>query len=211
MWHEASTPSVYIFSCFPQRAPSKLRMEFSSSVCSIENGAGRKENHFHRIRTIQEFQPTKRNQFIDCVWFCPSIYRCASLKLNIVPSWIYSKTLKRKVEKTNLAVLKLKVLNKAVKRWFHRAVIKRSAEKSQRSIYCKQNKQMKSYECALVCEPNRICFSIFTTQFLCMVINSRLNSICCSFISVNFTISCWWKQLKNANWSTWKLEKIIAT
>lgn len=161
MWHEASTPSVYIFSCFPQRAPSKLRMEFSSSVCSIENGAGRKENHFHRIRTIQEFQPTKRNQFIDCVWFCPSIYRCASLKLNIVPSWIYSKTLKRKVEKTNLAVLKLKVLNKAVKRWFHRAVIKRSAEKSQRSIYCKQNKQMKSYECALVCEPNRICFSIF--------------------------------------------------
>lgn len=31
-----------------------LRMEFSSSVCFIENGAGRNRNHFHRIRIIEK-------------------------------------------------------------------------------------------------------------------------------------------------------------
>lgn len=52
---------THLFSIFPRKkAPpkssqSKLRMEFSSSVCFIENGAGRKRNHFHRIRIIQEF------------------------------------------------------------------------------------------------------------------------------------------------------------
>lgn len=39
-----------------------LRMEFSSSVCFIENGAGRTRNHFHRIRIHSSEFSTPANE-----------------------------------------------------------------------------------------------------------------------------------------------------